>query len=380
MCALARAHTGHLNARASRDRSALDAIVASAIANPVEAVTGEKSKIKVYQTFCKYIGFPPHAGALRNAPSDTQAKTIKRYIFWLNHVRQISCDFKGARGYVAPIIRWARMKSNPLDRLQPAEYRKLKLAYNKSAVIVRKPKIALPKGMIRKLIRRWCSESSPYLRTHHIDSLLGTATMIYVSTGTRAGNILMGTGDNKREQVLLVGDVNMEHYLARPRSPSNKKPLFIINARQKNSKFPVITSIPFNTVTDDPAQFCTATRLMELVLKRKKEGAGPDQPLFLHPNGNPLSASVANTHLQSFIKEICRSKNLPIRFAKLFSLKSFRKSVATEMAGWGASPQTLARKLKHNAIDSQMSYICRYHDNNSQFEKDLYKCITPRKA
>jgi hypothetical protein len=167
----------------------------------------------------------------------------------------------------------------------------------------------------------------------------------------------MGTGDNKREQVLLVGDVNMEHYLARPRSPSNKKPLFIINARQKNSKFPVITSIPFNTVTDDPAQFCTATRLMELVLKRKKEGAGPDQPLFLHPNGNPLSASVANTHLQSFIK-----------------------SVATEMAGWGASPQTLARKLKHNAIDSQMSYICRYHDNNSQFEKDLYKCITPRKA
>jgi integrase len=272
------------------------------------------------------------------------------------------------------------MKSNPLDSLQLAEYRELKLAYNKSAVIIRKPKIALPKGMLRKLIRRWCSESSSYLRTHHIDSLLGTATMLYVSTGTRAGNILMGTGDNKDEQVLLVGDVNMEHYLARPRSPSNKRPLFIINARQKNNKFPVITSIPFNTVTSDPAQFCTATRLRELVLKRKSEGAGPDQPLFLHPRGHPLSTGVANTHLQSFVKEVCREKQLPQRYAKLFSLKSFRKSVATEMAGWGASPQTLAKKLKHNAIDSQMSYICKYHDNNEQFERDLYKCITPRKA
>ena len=375
-----RTHTGHRNSRATKAISALDAIIASAIANPIEAVTGAASKVKVYQTFCKHIDFPPHAAALRNATLDTQVNTIRRYIFWLNHVRHISCDFKGARGYVAPIIRWAKMKSNPLDSLQLAEYRELKLAYNKSAVIIRKPKIALPKGMLRKLIRRWCSESSSYLRTHHIDSLLGTATMLYVSTGTRAGNILMGTGDNKDEQVLLVGDVNMEHYLARPRSPSNKRPLFIINARQKNNKFPVITSIPFNTVTSDPAQFCTATRLRELVLKRKSEGAGPDQPLFLHPRGHPLSTGVANTHLQSFVKEVCREKQLPQRYAKLFSLKSFRKSVATEMAGWGASPQTLAKKLKHNAIDSQMSYICKYHDNNEQFERDLYKCITPRKA
>ena len=334
----------------------------------------------MYKTFCKHIDFPPTAEALSSATNETQIDIIRKYIFWLNHVRHISCDFKGARGYVAPIIRWAHMTTNPLDRIHGAEYRLLKLAYNKSAVIVRKPKMALPTATLRKLIRRWCSESSAYLRTRHIDSLLGTATLLYVSTATRAGNILMGSGDNKEDQVLLVGDVNMEHYLARPRSPSNKRPLFIINARLKNNKFPTITSIPFNTATDNPAQFCAATRLMELVQKRKQEGAGPDQPLFLHPRGQPLSTSVANTHLQTFIEDYCKSKQLPLRFAKLFSLKSFRKSVATEMAGWGASPQTLARKLKHNAIDSQMAYICRYHEDNRQFERDLYKCVTPRNA
>jgi site-specific recombinase XerD len=149
----------------------------------------------------------------------------------------------------------------------------------------------------------------------------------------------------------------------------------------KNSKYPVISSVPFNSNTASPKRFCAATRLLELTRKRKRDGAGPDEALFVNPkSGGPLTTGVANSHLKKFLRKFCTKKGLPPRYSKLFSLKSFRKAVATEMQKRGASPQSIAKHLKHASIDSQMSYICKYHKQNQQLEKDLYNCITPPTA
>jgi hypothetical protein len=355
----------------------LDSVVAQALEDPVESRTGEHAKLSVFRAFCQQVDLPPHPAWLEQASPTHQLRIVKNYMFWLVRDRHISCDFKGARAYVAPIIRWARMRHNPLDRMPAAEYRNLKQAFNKHAVISPKLKIALPRKMVRLLVQTWCYETDAVQRTTLLKPLLGTAAMLYLTLGIRAGNILMGTGDNRWKQVLLVGDVNSDRY---DRNPRKRRPLFILNSRLKNSKLPVISAVPFNTVTTNPNRFCAATRLLELVRKRKKEGALPTDPLFLHPRGQPLSTSVANSHLQKFVKNTCISRDLPERYAKLFSLKSFRKSVASQMQKWGCAPQTIALQLKHNAIDSQMSYICKYHDKHRDLERDLYKCVTPREA
>jgi hypothetical protein len=344
----------------------------------VESAKNANSQVKRYLTFCKNAHLSPKKGALRNATYKKQIRTIKRFMFWLNHVRHISCDFKGARCYVAAVIRWAGMNTNPLDTMPAAEARTLKQAYNKHAVIIHQPKIALPKAMLRRLMRYWCKTNSEEERTTRRESLLATATMLYVTLGSRAGNILLSTGPNKWKQVLLVGDVNSEKFDSRP---SKKAPLFIVNTRMKNSKYPVISSVPFNSNTASPKRFCAATRLLELTRKRKRDGAGPDEALFVNPkSGGPLTTGVANSHLKKFLRKFCTKKGLPPRYSKLFSLKSFRKAVATEMQKRGASPQSIAKHLKHASIDSQMSYICKYHKQNQQLEKDLYKCITPPTA
>ena len=150
--------------------------------------------------------------------------------------------------------------------------------------------------------------------------LLGTALLTYAITALRAGNVLMGTSDNREALCLHVEDI-FEY-----KQPNKTPLLFIINNRSKTSKVPFITPVPFNP-TGNKA-LCAATRLLLLVEHRLHvEGAELSDYLFINPaSKKPFRTGVFNDEVQKLAKSLCIKQGLSPNIAKLFSAKSLRKS------------------------------------------------------
>jgi len=300
---------------------------------------------------------------------------IRRFFFWLQQKQGMGIAFKGARAYLSSALRFIDWDTNPMD-LMPKAYRKrLEQAFDKNSIVKKQPKIAMTMKLARHYIDKWCKHSyakqgqTPFMQRSKEEQrvhLLGTALLTYAITALRAGNVLMGTSDNREALCLHIEDI-FEYKKA------NKIPLlFIINNRSKTSKVPIITPVPFNPTSNKA--LCAATRLLSLVEHRLcVENAKPSDYLFINPSSKkPLRTGVFNKEVQKFAKELCSKQGLSPSIAKLYSAKSLRKFVSSEMKDEKCSPQQIAQQLGHNTLDSQLSYICNDYTKKKPFVAHLY--------
>ena len=147
--------------------------------------------------------------------------------------------------------------------------------------------------------------------------------------------------------------------------------MFILNNRQKNSKDkPVLTAVPFNDNTRRAYKDCAATKLKAIYKRRKREGAKPQDCIFINVRSKgPLSTRIANTRIQQIMALKMQEEGKPKEWNKFYTLKSARKAVASHMEHLGCAPQTVALQMKHASIQSQMSYVCKcYKKRRVSFE------------
>jgi len=343
--------------------------------NSIEAHTQEKHKRKVFKEFCRATGLhPPNKISIQEHPQEGRQLYID-FIYYLQRIRKIACDFAGARAYTATVTRQYKLDVDPLDTLSSTNHSKLKRAYNKQALVNYKPKIAFDDSKFEALIKA-CHK--PHQGPHSLFNskrstrrqLLGLAFLTYKVTGLRAGNILLGTGDNRAIHVLKIRNIftNNSSGKCNPRGP-----IFIINDGKKGSKKPIITGVPFNPHTNNPKLYCAATGLLRLRNERMRQGASIDDPLFINPFSNkPLSTSVANTFIQDTLKSFFARQHNPKSWATLYSLKSARKALASRLEEMGCSPQTIAKQLHHSSLNSQMSYICTFFNKKQSLVRAMY--------
>lgn len=350
----------------------LDNHIKRAKSEAPEAITGEASKLKVFFDFCKAYELPykDTNNSIFNQSMGIQITMAERFIFHLQRDRYIQCNFDSARAYLKVALNHYDIETNPLDAMGRNRFRNLKLSFNKNANPGTRKKIALNSNLSRAIVNDWCGSTSSnvYVEATSIKGLLGTATLTYLATALRAGNILRGTSDNKDDLAIHIGDVI---------TFDNGK-VFILNNRTKTCKDPVLTHVPALNTTN-AEYFCAATRLEALAKWRLRvDGASPDDFLFINPKSNkPLSTGVANNHLKNFIKAIRVEQGIHDNVEKFFSLISLRKTVSTELKRKNCTPEVIACKLKHASITAQMSYICKHRTASKPFIKDLYEVITP---
>lgn len=330
--------------------------------------------MKTFIKFCKKFGLDyknVKDSIFHDTPS-AQQRMAERYLFYLQRHNSFQGSFDQARAYLKTALLFYDIEYNPLDTMGRNRFRNLKLGFNKGSNPGTREKIALNESLVSSLIQKWCGSTSSniYDQATSKMGLLGTATLVYLTTALRAGNILRGSSDNKDDLALHVGDV----------ITFEQDQVFIINGRTKTSKAPIISHVPYNPHTLEKHKYCAATRLRNLAAwRRDKEGANDDDFLFINPRSKlPLSTSVANTSLQRFIKTICMEQNIAERLDKFFSLISLRKTVSTEMEKRNCTPQVIAFKLRHSTLNSQLSYICKHRTTSDTFTRDLYKSVIPQ--
>ena len=356
-------------------RRRLDAQISSAWECPIEAKSNDSSKVNIFNTFCKDLGYNPlsHSKHPFTLPWHERVQMLKRFVFWLQNTRGLGCDFNGARAYVAAVVRKLDLPTNPFDKMPRAYLERLKLAFNKNVVPNEKPKIAMPMKLANNLIKKWCVDTpheSFWGRPLPIMSYLGTALLTYAVTALRAGNILLSSsGENRKEMAIHIEDIH--EFVPKK---GGKSMMFIINNRSKTSKMPIITPVPFNPSGDTSR--CAASRLRRLCRDRfDNDNAAKTDFLFVNPRtkNGPLTTNVFNKEVKNFIKAKCKKDKLPEDLARFFSAKSFRKMVSSEMKEEKCSPQEVAKKLGHNTIDAQLSYMCGYYNKKTTFVRHLYR-------
>jgi len=342
----------------------------------------EKSKINTFAKFCKELGeHPPSQGA-----HATNLSTLTNFAYWLQVNHGVHCDFKGARAYIAPILRYFQVRNNPFDDMPMAGKRTLTLAYNKHAIIVSKAELALEKKEASHILKNFNlkgpkffdqEERSSSMKHRHSTHfhMMATAFMLYCVTGLRPGSILRGTSDNKDGLALKLANV----LVPAKGSKHEGECIFVLSDRSKTSKHkPVLTPVPFNKDSAKTSKECAATRLINLVKRRKKEGAKGEDFVFMNvraQNRFPLSTGVMINAIRLEMISYF-NKNMPLARAqaraKLYVLKSTRKGMASDMVAKGCAPQTISTKPGHGTIDAQMSYVCKLFKKDPIFAKESY--------
>jgi len=356
--------------RIERKRKELDAHIANAWAQPVEGIRSDKYMVKYFKEFCVMYALKcSKSNNLFLLPIKAQTSLIRKFIFWLQFEKELAIDFNGARSFVAAIIRKLDILHNPFENMPSTYLRRLKACFNKNALVKERPKLAMPTNVVKYFIDKWClahTWTHPPSKNH----LLGTALLTYAVTALRAGNVLLGSSDNRHELALHVGDV-FKYKLG-----ENKPLLFIINNRTKTSKIPIITPVPYHPQGN--VKLCAATRLEFLLNYRVNcEKACSNDFLFINPKSKkPLSTSVFNTNVKKGVKELCKAQGMHEDISKFFSAISLRKMVTSEMKEDGRTPQEVAKALGHSTLDSQLSYLCKHYDKKQPFVRHLYEKLS----
>ena len=356
--------------RIEKKRKELDAHIANAWAEPIEGIRSDKYMVKYFKEFCAMYSLKcSRSRNLFLLPIKAQTTLIRKFFFWLQFEKELAIDFNGARSFVAAIIRKLDILHNPFDNMPSAYLRRFKACFNKNALVKERPKIAMPADMVKYFIAKWCLGCTWVIPPSR-NFLLGTALLTYAITALRAGNILLGSSDNRHELAIHVGDI------FKYKIEGNIPMLFIINNRSKTSKIPIITPVPYHPQGN--RKLCAATRLEFLLDYRVNcEKASSNDFLFINTKSKkPLSTAVFNTSVKKVVKEICLSGGIQEDLSKFFSAISLRKMVTSEMKEDGRTPQEVAKALGHSTLESQLSYMCKHYDKKQPFVRHLYEKLS----
>jgi len=253
----------------------------------------------------------------------------------------------------------------------------MQLSFDKNRIVKEKPKIAMSIKLAKHYIDKWCRKTPfddfPIIAgAKKVDkiflrnSLLGTALLTYAISALRAGNVLYGSSPNNEDQCIHIEDIFLQ------RQNKNSPLVFVINNRSKTSKVPIMTPIPFNPTGNK--SLCAASRLLQLAQHRRHvDNAKETDFLFINPrNGKPLSTKVFNNEIKNLAKRVCLKQKLPLDLAKLYSAKSLRKLVSSEMKDENCTPQQVAEQLGHSTLDAQLNYMCNDYSKRKPFVEQLY--------
>ena len=311
----------------------------------------------------KFLTFKKAAGAQDLIPRNEahNARIFTDFAWWLQRCSKVNATFKQVRTFVRAVHRRYGLEGAPFDGLSSEELRELKFAYDKEVVLVPRVNLAFNRedaAYVLKTLRKGAG---------HNDKALHSAFLVHLITSLRPGNVLKGSSDKKHLLVLKMSNV----FERQGSDPC----MFILNDKQKNSRGePVLTAVPFHKSTRKPRRDCAATRLKDAYLKRKSEGAGHADCVFLNArSGLPLSTNCANSRIQKILGDRFEAQHKPREWCKFYTLKSARKAVASHMTDLGCAPQVVAGQLKHKSLQSQMSYICKFYKRRPDLVKALYK-------
>jgi len=325
-----------------------------------------KNKNQTRYLVRKFFEFQRQSGSADPKVGDavTYATTFTDYVWCIQRCTKVRGAFKQARTYVRGAARHFGIKADPFEAMLKEDYEELKDAFNKEAILVNKVNLPFSREAAAFVLNAlWES-------TRANDDLLHSALLIHLVTSLRPGNVLKGSSD--KNNVLALKMSNVFECKASARGVAS---MFILNNRQKNSKDkPVLTAVPFNDNTRRAYKDCAATKLKAIYKRRKREGAKPQDCIFINVRSKgPLSTRIANTRIQQIMALKMQEEGKPKEWNKFYTLKSARKAVASHMEHLGCAPQTVALQMKHASIQSQMSYVCKFYKKKTRLVRELYK-------
>ena len=118
-------------------------------------------------------------------PVNITAVRMVQFIFWLQQVRGITCEYRGARSYTRAVLRYYRPPGgDPMDALSRVDREDIAKAFNIRRCPRTRPKAAFSRSLARQVISQsLLSQSST------VDNLVAEVLFLYMITGVRPGNI-----------------------------------------------------------------------------------------------------------------------------------------------------------------------------------------------